>query len=385
MQFEFLTSTRIIFGTGKLNTIGDIACEFGKRAFIVFGCPKPITDQLTDLLEMHGITCYTVKIDQEPTVDSICRLVALALQFSPEVVIGIGGGSALDSAKSTAVFLSNSGEIMDYLEVIGKGKSFLSPPLPLITIPTTAGTGAEVTKNAVIGSIKHHVKVSLRSPYLFPKIALVDPKLTVSMPPEITAFTGLDALTQLIEPFTSIEPNPLVDSLCRDGIQRIAQSIYQAFDDGNDLQSREDMSLASLFSGLALSNAKLGAVHGLAGPIGGEIPAPHGAVCACLLPKVMEVNIAAIRERIPGHLVMDRYNTVGKILCNHPAASAEDGLEWIEEFCLHAKIPPLSAYGLTELIISNIIEKAKNSSSMKGNPVTLSDIELRNILQNCLS
>jgi alcohol dehydrogenase class IV len=385
MQFEFLTSTQIKFGPGKLNSIGDIAREFGKRAFIVFGCPKPIIAQLTDLLESHGISCYTVKIELEPTVDLIGMLVDLARQFSPDLVIGIGGGSALDSAKSTAVFISNSGELMDYLEVIGKGEPFYSPPLPLITIPTTAGTGAEVTKNSVLGSKKHHVKVSLRSPYLFPKIALVDPVLTLSMPPELTAFTGLDALTQLIEPYTCIEPNPLVDSLCRDGVKRIAQSIYQVFDNGKDLQSREDMSLASLFSGLALSNAKLGAVHGLAGPIGGEIPAPHGAVCACLLPKVMEVNIAAIKERIPSHPVMDRYNTVGKILCNNPAASAMDGLEWIQEFCLHAKIPPLSAYGLTEPKISRIIDKAKIASSMKGNPVTLSDVELRNILQKSLS
>lgn len=385
MQFEFLTTTKIRFGPGKLNSIGDIAGEFGKRAFIVFGCPKPITDRLTDLLEKHGISCSTVKIEQEPTVEMIRKLVNLARQFSPDLVIGIGGGSAIDSSKSTAVFLSNSGEIMDYLEVIGKGKQFISPPLPLITIPTTAGTGAEVTKNAVIGSIKYHVKVSLRSPYLFPKIALVDPELTINMPPEITAFTGLDALTQLIEPYTCNEPNPLVDSLCRDGIQRIAQSLYQVFDNGKDLQTREDISLASLFSGLALTNAKLGAVHGLAGPIGGEIPAPHGAICACLLPNVMEINIAAINERIPGHPVMDRYNNIGKILCNHPDATAMDGMEWIREFCHHAKILPLSAYGLTELHLSKIIEKAQIASSMKGNPITLSDGELRNILHKSLS
>jgi alcohol dehydrogenase class IV len=384
MQFKFFSSTQITFGPGKLNSIGDIAREYGKRAFILFGCPKSITDRLIDLLDTHGISCTTVKIEQEPTVDLIGILVDLARQFSPDLVIGIGGGSAIDSAKSTAIFITNSGELMDYLEVIGKGEPFLSPPLPLITIPTTAGTGAEVTKNAVLGSIKHLVKVSLRSPYLFPKVALVDPELTISMPPEITAYTGLDALTQLIEPYTCIEPNPLVDSLCRDGIQRIAQSLYQVFDNGKDLHSREDMSLASLFSGIALANAKLGAVHGLAGSIGGEIPAPHGAICACLLANVMEINIAAINEQLPGHPVMDRYNNVGKILCNHPDASATDGMEWIREFCLHAKIPPLSAYGLTEQKISKIIDKAKIASSMKGNPITLSDVELRNILHKSL-
>src|SRR4030043_2209240 len=385
MQFEFSTVARIIFGSGKLNSIGSIASEFGKSAFIVSGGPKSILDRLVNLLKAQEISCSIVKIEQEPTIDLIHILVNLARQTSPDLVIGLGGGSALDTAKAIAVLKSNPGEITDYLEVIGLHKPIVNPTLPLIAIPTTSGTGAEVTKNAVIISTQHNIKVSLRSSYLLPKIALVDPELSVSVPPLITAFTGLDALTQLIEPFTCNDPNPLTDALCREGIQRIARSIYQVFDNGVDLQAREEMSVASLFGGLSLANAKLGAVHGLAGPIGGEIPAPHGAICACLLPHVMEINIAAINEQLPGHPVLDRYNNVGKILCNHPDASATDGMEWIREFCLHAKIPPLSAYGLTEQKISKIIDKAKIASSMKGNPITLSDVELRNILHKSLS
>ncbi len=384
MQFEFLTTTRIIFGSEKLNSIGEIAREFGKKAFVLFGCPQTISDRLNDLLEIHGISCLSIKIEQEPTIDQIRLLVETAKQFSPDLVIGIGGGSAMDSAKATAIFLSNPGEITDYLEIIGIGKPIFTPAIPTITIPTTSGTGAEVTKNAVISSSHHNIKISLRSPYLFPKVALIDPEVTISMPPEITAYTGLDALTQLIEPFTCISPNPITDALCYEGILRIGQSIYQAFDNGKDIQARENMSLASLFSGLALANAKLGAVHGLAGPIGGEISAPHGAICSCLLPIVMEENLIALQARTPDHPALDRFCTIGKILCNHPTATAQDGLDWIRKFNIHAKIPQLSAFGLTEEMSNKIIEKAINSSSMKGNPITLTGKELRNILQKSL-
>jgi|WetSurSiteA1Bulk_404760.scaffolds.fasta_scaffold00062_14 alcohol dehydrogenase class IV len=384
MQFEFLSITRIIFGSGKLNSIAEIAKEFGNKAFILYGCPKTISDRLNNLLNIHGYSCLSIKIAQEPTIDLIRYLVEAAKQFSPDLVIGIGGGSALDSAKAAAIFLSNPGEITDYLEIIGKGKPILSPSVPIITIPTTSGTGAEVTKNAVIASPHHSLKISLRSPNLFPKVALIDPELTIILPPEITAFTGMDALTQLIEPFTCNLPNPITDALCYEGIQRIRQSIYQAFDNGKDIQARENMSLASLFSGLALANAKLGAVHGLAGPIGGEISAPHGAICACLLPLVMEENLKALQARTPDHPTLDRFGTIGKILCNHSSATAQDGLDWIRKFNLQAKIPQLSAFGLTEEMSNIIIEKAIHSSSMKGNPITLTDIELRNILQKSL-
>jgi alcohol dehydrogenase class IV len=384
MQFEFSTAKRIIFGSGKLNSIGIFSREFGKRAFIISGCPKHITNRLVNLLETNGISCSIAKVEQEPTIEIIHILVNQAKQSSPDLIIGVGGGSALDSAKATAIFLSNPGELTDYLEVIGLAKSLLMTSVPLITVPTTSGTGAEVTKNAVIGSQQYHVKVSLRSPYLLPMVALVDPELTISVPSSVTAFTGLDALTQLIEPFTCIDPNPMTDALCQEGIQCIARSIYQVFDHGDDLQAREDMSLASLFSGLALANAKLGAVHGFAGPLGGEIQAPHGAICACLLPHVMEANLFALTERAPGHPSFERYNIIGRILTNDPTATADAGIQWIRNFCLHAKIPPLSAYGLTIKDISKIIEKAVISSSMKGNPISLSFVELRNILQKSI-
>jgi alcohol dehydrogenase class IV len=384
MQFEFSTASRIIFGSGRLNTIGDIAAEFGKHAFIISGCPEPISDRLFTALQSCDICYSTVKIEQEPTIDLIKTYINIAKRFSPDMLIGIGGGSAIDSAKATAALISNLGEIQDYLEVVGLGKPLSNPSIPIIAIPTTSGTGAEVTKNAVLASTQYNVKVSLRSPYLLPKVALVDPELTVSTPPAITAFTGLDALTQLIEPFTCINPNPITDVLCRDGIQRIGRSIYQAYDNGVDLHARKDMSIASLFSGLALANAKLGAVHGLAATIGGEIPASHGAICACLLPHTMEANINALRDRAPDHPALERYDLIAKILLNHSSAVAEEGVQWVRNFCNHANIPPLSVYGLSEEDFGRIVEKAARSSSMKGNAIILSELELLNILQKSL-
>lgn len=384
MQFEFATASKIIFGTGKLNSIGTIVEEFGNRVLIVSGGPQEISDRLHILLDLHAISCSLYRIHKEPTIDTVGDVVELARRTSSNLVIGIGGGSAIDTAKAAAALLTNPGEMIDYLEVIGSNKPLINPSVPLIAIPTTSGTGSEVTRNAVIGSPTHHVKVSLRSNHLFPRIALIDPELTISVPPSITAITGLDTLTQLIEPFTSNNPNPITDAICLEGINRVAHSLIQAYDDGRNLHAREDMSLASLFSGLALANAKLGAVHGFAGPIGGEIPAHHGAICASLLPNVMAENISALINRSPDHPVLERYAKVGKLLYGDPAAEAENAIQWVRNFCLHANIQSLSYYGLTEAQFPKLIQNARISSSMKGNPITLTEDELRNILYRSL-
>jgi alcohol dehydrogenase class IV len=381
MQFEFSTASRVIFGSGKINRIGDIATEYGNKAFIISGCSQSIIDRLFSILEGRGINSYIIKIDKEPTIDLIDTYLDIATQFSPDMVIGIGGGSAIDSAKATAALISNAGAIIDYLEVIGAGKQLSHPAIPQISIPTTSGTGAEVTKNVVLAAPTHKIKASIRSPFLFSKVALIDPELTVSLPQAMTAFTGMDALTQLIEPFTCIDPNPMTDVLCREGIFHIRRSIYQAYDNGTDLHAREDMSLASLFSGFALANAKLGAVHGFAGAIGGIIQGPHGAICASLLSNTMEVNIKALSERESSHPALERYDAIAKILLEHTSATAKDGVQWVRDFCSYAKIPPLSAYGLSEENFADILNKATKSSSMKGNPIVLSEIELQDILE----
>src|SRR5207249_4836064 len=189
------------------------------------------------------------------------------------------------------------------------------------------------TRNAVLASPKHRMKVSLRSPFMLPKIALIDPELTYDLPPSITASTGLDALTQLIEPYVSSRANPLTDALCVDAIRRAARSLRIAVQHGRDRDARSDMALSSLCGGLALANAGLGAVHGFAGPIGGMFPAPHGALCACLLPQVMKINLRALRERLPASEVLRRYAEIAQQLTGDEAATAEAGVAWIEELC----------------------------------------------------
>jgi alcohol dehydrogenase class IV len=300
------------------------------------------------------------------------------------MVVGFGGGSALDTGKAIAALLTNGGRPLDYLEVIGRGLPLSLPSAPYFAIPTTAGTGTEVTKNAVLGSPEHCVKVSLRSASMLPRLALVDPELTHSLPPDITAYTGLDALTQVLEPFVSCRANPMMDSICLDGMRRAARSLRKVCVDGEDAAAREDMSLASLFGGLALANAGLGAVHGFAGPFGGMFPAPHGAVCACLLPHVMASNIDALRQRDPGGQISKRYEEVGRILTGNPDAGADDGVAWVREVCTELNVPALSAYGFGDRDIPDMIDKASVASSMKGNPIKLTSGEMQEILQRAM-
>ena len=296
------------------------------------------------------------------------------------MVIAFGGGSALDTGKAIAALLTNGGNPLDYLEVIGKGKQLTRQSAPYFAIPTTAGTGAEVTRNAVLGSPEHKVKVSLRSPYMLPRLALVDPELTYGLPPDITAATGLDALTQVLEPFVSKRANPATDALCREGMRRAARSLRTAHAHGDDVAAREDMAVTSLFGGLALANAGLGAVHGFAGPFGGMFPAPHGAVCASLLPHVMAVNVSAIKLRSSASSVLGRYDDVARILTGDQHATAEDGVAWVQELCEELHVPALGSYGFGDDDADGLIEKAAKASSMKGNPVELTPDEMSEIL-----
>src|SRR5437867_10940748 len=259
LRFEFATATRIVFGAGALREVGPIAKGFGHRALIVTGRSAGRASALNRLLGEQGIARWTLAIAAAPKIEDIERGVQLARGEGCDVVIGFGGGSAIDAAKAVAALTTNEGDVLDYLEVIGRAMPLTSPPLPVIAVPTTAGTGAEVTRNAVLASPEHRVKVSLRSPLMLPKVALVDPELTYELPAGLTASTGLDALTQLIEPYVSCKANPLTDAICIEGIRRVARSLRRAFDDGAR-SAREDMALASLFGGLALANAGLGAV-----------------------------------------------------------------------------------------------------------------------------
>jgi alcohol dehydrogenase class IV len=299
-------------------------------------------------------------------------------------VLACGGGSVLDGGKALAAMLANPGDPLDYLEVIGKGQPLPHPTVPFIAIPTTAGTGAEVTRNAVLGSPEHQVKASLRSASMLPKLALIDPALAVSLPPSLTAATGLDALTQLIEPFVCLRANPMTDAFCRDGIPRIARSLRRACAAGDDLDARSDMALASMLSGMALANAGLGAVHGLAAPIGGRFPAPHGAVCAALLPHAMRTNLAALRERLPASVALSRYQEVAAMLTGNPDAQPEDGIVWVEETCAVLQVQKLGDWGVERDTLPLLCERARNASSMKANPVALTQTELEALVEAAL-
>ena len=273
MRFEFATASRIVFGPGTVKEAGPAARDLGQRALIITGRSPERAVALMSTLAASGLSTVTFSASGEPTTAMMREGVRLAAAEACDVVIGFGGGSAIDAAKAIATLVANGGDPLDYMEGIGAGKPLTKPALPIIAIPTTAGTGAEVTRNAVVASPEHRVKASLRSPFMLPRLALVDPELTYSLPPEVTAGTGLDALTQLIEPFTSHRANPMTDAFCREGLTRAARSLRRAYAHGDDTAAREDMALASLFGGLALANAGLGAAHGFAAPICGMFPA----------------------------------------------------------------------------------------------------------------
>jgi len=382
MNFEFATATRIIFGAGTFNQIGDLAASMGKTALLVSGLNETYTAKLVDKLRDKNLEAQTYYVKKEPDIDMAQAGVDLAKEMDCDVVIGFGGGSAIDCGKAVAALATNPGQVLDYLEVIGRGKSLTQPPLPYIAIPATSGTGAEVTRNAVLASPEHQVKVSLRSPLMLPKVALIDPELTLTLPPIVTASTGLDALTQCIEPYVSHLSNPLTDGICREGISRAARSLRRVFEQGDDIQARTDMSLAALFGGLALANAKLGAVHGFAGPIGGMYPrAPHGVICGLLLPFVMEANVQALKSRQPQNPALGRFDEVAQILTGNSKARASDGVSWVRELAETLNVPTLSNFGVEVDHFPTIIEKSQRASSMKGNPIKLTDEELNEILE----
>ncbi len=384
MRFEFSTAGRIVFGPGVSEQIPDLVAGFGRRAFLVLGGTPERFRRVIDQIAARGVTWQSFRVAGEPTTDIVQTAAKLAREAAADVVVAIGGGSVLDTGKAVAAMLTNEGDLLDYLEVVGKGRPLRQAAAPCIAVPTTAGTGAEVTFNAVLGVPDQHVKVSMRSPLMVPRWAIVDSTLTHSMPPELTAGTGLDALTQLIEAFVSNKANPLTDGVCREGLQCAGRSLRRAFQDGRDADAREDMSLASLFSGMALANAKLGAVHGFAGPLGGMIDAPHGVICGKLLPVVCQANVRALQDRAADSPALARFDEVGRILTGKSTARASDAVAWIAELCTTLGLPGLRKYGLSENDFPTVAAKARSASSMKGNPIELNDEELVGILRQAI-
>jgi len=391
--FTFNAVTRIVFGNGSFSQLGEIVAEFGTRALIVSNADRSgkrgLSARLQETLGAEKVSRTVCGLDGEPTVADVDRCLAAARSAGCDVVIGLGGGSAIDCAKAVAGLLTNGGGALDYMEVVGKGQKITKLAAPWIAIPTTAGTGAEVTRNAVIGAPEHQFKASLRSEHLLARVALVDPELQLHVSPEITARSGMDALTQCIEAYTSKNANPLTDPLARDGIERAVFALPRAYENGSDLLARSSMALSALLSGVALTNAGLGAVHGFAAPMGARYPVPHGTVCAILLPYVTQANIEALQKIDREHPVLLRYAQVSSFFAlGQPPGDLEQSLdELIED--LHdlgrrLSIPRLRDYGVKDDHIADVVAAAQKANSMKTNPVALSAEELTDVLRAAL-
>jgi len=382
-SFEFASAGRIIFGSGSAQTLGELGRDLGERALLVCGSGRVAIDQVLNGLRAQGLEVTLFRVNAEPTLQTIEQALEVALAARCDVIIGLGGGSVLDTAKAIGALIANTGDILDYLEVVGKGLPLTNPSRPVICAPTTAGTGTEVTRNAVISVPGQKVKVSMRSPYMLPKVAVVDPLLTVSCPPGVTAASGMDALVQNLEAYVSAAHNALTDAIALKGVRLAAEHLVQAYANGNDLAAREGMSLASLYGGLSLANAGLGAVHGLAGVLGGYYPeAHHGALCGILLPGVMRANLEALGEEEGSEDFRERYLAVSQALTGDPTSTVEQGIAWVEDTLRLLSLPSLSAMGARKEDLAEIAEKSTKSSSMKKNAVALPPAALLKILEN---
>lgn len=381
--FEFATANRIVFGAGKAAVLPALAAELAARSvLLVTGKSQTRVAGLTTALNGQGISHRIFSIVGEPTVDDVRRGVRAGQGC--DLVLALGGGSAIDGGKAIAALLGNGGDPMDYIEVVGRGQVLARPSLPFIAVPTTAGTGSEVTRNAVLGVPEAKVKASLRSPFMLPTIAVVDPELLSGAPADVVRASALDALAQNIEPFLSSAANPLTDALCRQGIECSVRAVRRAVVQGLDEAACEDLAVASLCGGLALANAGLGAVHGFAAPLGGMFNASHGAVCAALLAATLDVNHRALAARAPTQGSVARFSTLGIWLTGQSSAGAQDAVHWVQTLCSDCKVPGLAAYGVRPHDVPAVVAKAKTASSMKKNPIVLTDDELTEILMRSL-
>lgn len=448
-SFEIRAPTRILFGRGVFSQAPACAAPFGRRALVVtglsalrdgprspsgadsagssggradHGSSAPVTESqqrprespaarapdrgdtseslfatLASALEKAGLSVVHLIVRHEPTVETVDEGTRRALAAGCDLVIGLGGGSVLDAAKAVSGLMTNGGSALDYLEVVGRGRVLESPAAPFIAIPTTSGTGSEATKNAVLTEPRSRVKASLRSPHLLPVTAIVDPDLTLSLPSHLTASTGLDALTQLVEAYITPRANPFTDMIALEGIERSARALLTAVNRGTDLEAREDLALASLFGGIALANAGLGAVHGIAASLGGRFSVPHGVACAVMLPHVMRTNVEALRRDAPAGPALRRIERIGEILARaYPLSdgsidadrgeeeSADVAVRLLRDLVGRCRIGGLAGHGVTASDLPGLAEAALRASSMKGNPVPLSHGEIVQTLERAL-
>lgn len=392
--FEFATPERVVFGPGVVAQAGALVASLvnptppAERSvspvLLVTGRDPRRADPVRESFRKAGLAWTEFAVSGEPRVSEAQAGAHQAIAAGTGCVVSCGGGAVIDLGKAISALATHPGDPFRFLEIIGLGLPLENAPLPFVAVPTTAGTGAEATRNAVLTSPEHSLKVSLRSPRMVPRVALIDPELALGLPPGLTACTGLDALAQLLEPWVGSRANGLTDACCREGLPRMARSLSRAIADGNDLQARTDLAFGAFLSGLALAHSGLGAVHGLAGPIGGRFQAPHGAVCAALLGPVWRANVETLRRTEPDHPALERYREAAGWLTGSKKASIDDGHRWITESVAAWTVPRLGEQGITAAEFPALIHAAQASSSMKGNPIRLPDTVLGGILAEAL-
>jgi alcohol dehydrogenase class IV len=384
VHFDLAVPSDVRFGAGRVSEVPDALAGLGaSRVLVVTGRTASRADVIRSALSKAGISSIPFGVATEPSIERVRAATALLADAGCDAVLGFGGGSAIDVAKAAAVLATSGIDPLEHLEVIGAGRPIERPGLPCVAVPTTAGTGSEVTRNSVLSG--GGVKASLRSPLMLPKVAVVDPDLLAGLPSATIAASGMDALSQLIEPLLSQRANPFSDALARDGIGRSARSLRRAYQEGmEDAAVREDLALASLFGGICLANSGLGAVHGIAAAAGARLAAPHGAVCAVVLAAAMEVNLRVLRKRDPEHPALLRMAEVARLLTGQPDANPEDGIVWLQELTAALSIPGLASYRLSEDEIPGVVTAAQKASSMRGNPIELTDADVTEIVTRSL-
>lgn len=389
--FLFSSTPHIHFGVGSRSKLYGLVAGFGKKVLLVTGASsfdqsdqcQQIWNRLNDQFDVKRF-----KVSDEPSPKLIDLAVTEFSTFSPDCVVAVGGGSAIDAAKAIAGLLPSGDSVLEYLEGVGKGRAYQGPSTPFIALPTTAGTGGETSKNAVLSEIgESGFKKSFRHEMLVARHILLDPELTLGCPADITAACGMDAFTQLLESYVSSNANAMTDALALSGLVRIRDCLLRVVEDGDDLEAREGMLYASSISGLTLANAGLGSVHGLASPLGAYFPIPHGVVCGTLLFEASCMNVRALKERQPNHISLDKYANVGRIFAEHdkldPDAAREALLGIIQAWSGRLRMSPLSHFGVAETDIDRIVAGSRGNS-MQTNPVLLTDEEVAGIIRRRL-
>lgn len=390
-EFIFSSTPHIYFGAGTRKKLNKLIKQYGKKVLLVTGGNSFDSSEVCQMLYKdisHDLEVRQVRVSGEPSPDVVDEAVVEFAGFSPDCVVAIGGGSAVDAAKAIAGLLPSGDSVLEYLEGVGKGRAYQGPSTPFIAVPTTAGTGGETSRNAVISVVgSQGFKKSFRHETLVAKHIILDPELTLACPADITAACGMDALTQLLESYVSSNASPMSDALALSGLERLRDSLLTAVEEGDDINARAGMLYASALSGVTLANAGLGSVHGLASPLGAYFPIPHGVVCGTLLFEATQTNIAAMYERAPEHPSLEKYADAGRLFTGQtsldPYAAREALLGILQAWSGRLKMPRLSQFGVCEGDIDRIVAGSRGNS-MQTNPIKLTDQEIAEIVRRRL-